>query len=175
MSPDLEILKSLKPDYVLSPSSLQNDLQTKYESIGVNSIFLNLKSVEGMYASISDLGQKFDREEQAQALVDEFNAFMEEYKKKNEGKESPRVLVLMGLPGSYIVATENSYVGSLVKLARGVNVYQGTDQEFLNANTEDMQSKDPDVYKRQGYAGGIVSAAVDGIKCAEQILYSALQ
>ena len=63
-----------------------------------------------MYASISDLGQKFDREEQAQALVDEFNAFMEEYKKKNEGKESPRVLVLMGLPGSYIVATENSYV-----------------------------------------------------------------
>lgn len=26
-----------------------------------------------------------------------------------------------------------------------------------------------------GYAGGIVSAAVDGIKCAEQILYSALQ
>ncbi len=52
-------------------------------------------------------------------------------KKKNEGKESPRVLVLMGLPGSYIVATENSYVGSLVKLARGVNVYQGTDQRIL--------------------------------------------
>ena len=47
MSPDLEILKSLKPDYVLSPSSLQSDLQPKYESIGVNSIFLNLKSVEG--------------------------------------------------------------------------------------------------------------------------------
>ena len=109
MSPDLEILKSLKPDYVLSPSSLQSDLQPKYESIGVNSIFLNLKSVEGMYASISDLRQKFDREEQAQALVDEFNAFMEEYKKKNEGKESPRVLVLMGLPGSYIVATERRW------------------------------------------------------------------
>ena len=152
MSPDLEILKSLKPDYVLSPSSLQSDLQPKYESIGVNSIFLNLKSVEGMYASISDLGQKFDREEQAQALVDEFNAFMEEYKKKNEGKESPRVLVLMGLPGSYIVATENSYVGSLVKLAGGVNVYQGTDQEFLNANTEDMQSKDPDIIVRAAHA-----------------------
>ena len=29
MSPDLEILKSLKPDYVLSPSSLQSDLQPK--------------------------------------------------------------------------------------------------------------------------------------------------
>lgn len=152
MSPDLEILKSLNPDYVLSPSSLQNDLQPKYASIGVNSIFLNLKSVEGMYASILDLGEKFNREEQAQALVDEFHAFMETYKKKNEGKESPTVLVLMGLPGSYIVATENSYVGSLVKLAGGINVYQGTDQEFLNANTEDMQSKDPDIILRAAHA-----------------------
>lgn len=56
MSPDLEILKSLSPDYVLSPSSLQSDLQPKYASIGVKSIFLNLKSVEGMYASIEGLG-----------------------------------------------------------------------------------------------------------------------
>ena len=30
--------------------------------------------------------------------------------------------LLMGLPGSYIIATENSYVGSLVALAGGENV-----------------------------------------------------
>lgn len=152
MSPDLEVIKSLSPDYVLSPSSLQNDLQPKYASIGVNSLFLNLKSVEGMYASIEGLGQKFDREEEAQDLIDEFNSFMEEYRDKNKGKESPRVLVLMGLPGSYIVATENSYVGSLVELAGGTNVYAGTDEEFLNANTEDMQTKDPDVILRAAHA-----------------------
>ena len=35
--------------------------------------------------------------------------------------------ILMGLPGSYIIATENSYVGSLVELAGGENVYAGTD------------------------------------------------
>lgn len=57
MNPDLEILKSLNPDYVLSPNSLQSDLQPKYASIGVNSLFLNLKSVEGMYASIEGLGK----------------------------------------------------------------------------------------------------------------------
>ena len=28
----------------------------------------------------------------------------------------------------------------------------------------------PDVYKRQGYAGGIVSAAVDGVRQAENII-----
>ena len=51
----------------------------------------------------------------------------------------------MGLPGSYIIATENSYVGSLVELAGGENVYAGTDQEFLTVNTEDMKTKEPDV------------------------------
>ena len=153
MSPDLEILKSLNPDYVISPNSLQSDLQPKYASIEVNSLFLNLRSVEGMYASIEGLGEKFDREEQAQALVEEYQQFMEEYRSQNEGKESPTVLVLMGLPGSYIVATESSYVGNLVKLAGGVNVYgDGYGQEFLTANTEDMKTKEPDIILRAAHA-----------------------
>lgn len=153
MNPDLEILKSLEPDYVLSPNSLQSDLQPKYASIGVSSLFLDLKSVEGMYASIEGLGEKFGREEEAAEMLAEFDAFMEEYQSKNEGKESPRVLILMGLPGSYIVATENSYVGSLVRLAGGTNVYgDGDGQEFLTANTEDMQQKDPDIILRAAHA-----------------------
>lgn len=153
MSPDLEILKSLNPDYVISPNSLQSDLQPKYASIGVSSLFLNLRSVEGMYASIEGLGEKFDREAQAQALVEEYQQFMEEYRSQNEGKESPTVLVLMGLPGSYIVATESSYVGNLVKLAGGINVYgDGDGQEFLTANTEDMKTKEPDIILRAAHA-----------------------
>ena len=43
MSPDMEILKSLSPDYVLSPNSLQSDLQPKYASIQVKSLFSDPK------------------------------------------------------------------------------------------------------------------------------------
>lgn len=137
MSPDTEILASLDLDYILSPSSLESDLQPKYAAIKTKSIFLNLKSVEGMYKSIEELGDMFCRQQQAQKLVDEYTDFMNDYKTKNEGKESPKVLVLMGLPGSYIVATDNSYVGG---------------QEFLNANTEDMETKDPDIIVRCAHA-----------------------
>ena len=152
MNPDLEIIKSLDPDYILSPATLQNDLQPKYASIGVSSLFLNLKSVEGMYASIEGLGQKFGREEEAAVMLEEFDSFMTEFAEKNAGKESPKVLVLMGLPGSYIIATDNSYVGSLVKLAGGTNVYgDGDGQEFLFANTEDMKTKEPDVILRAAH------------------------
>ena len=152
MNPDLEIIKSLDPDYILSPATLQNDLQPKYASIGVSSLFLNLKSVEGMYATIEGLGEKFGREEEAAVMLEEFDSFMTEFAEKNAGKESPKVLVLMGLPGSYIIATDNSYVGSLVKLAGGTNVYgDGDGQEFLFANTEDMKTKEPDVILRAAH------------------------
>ena len=153
MSPDLEIIKSLDPDYILSPATLQNDLQPKYAGIGEAALFLNLKSVEGMYSSIEGLGQKFGRQAEAQAMLDEFDGFMEDFQKTTEGKPSPRVLVLMGLPGSYIVATESSYVGSLVRLAGGENVYgDGAGQEFLTANTEDMKLKEPDIILRAAHA-----------------------
>ncbi len=145
MSPDMEIVSSLNPDWILSPSSLQSDLQPKYEAIDTDWAFLNLRSVPGMYRSIQELGEIFDRQEEAQALVDEFTEFYNEYKEKNADKESPTVLVLMGLPGSYIIATEKSYVGSLIELAGGENVYAGTDQEFLTVNTEDMKTKEPDI------------------------------
>ena len=145
MSPDMEIVSSLNPDWILSPSSLQSDLQPKYEAIDTNWAFLNLRSVPGMYKSIQELGIIFDRQEEAKKVVDEFVDFYEEYKEKNDGKESLDVLILMGLPGSYIIATENSYVGSLVEMAGGNNVYAGTNEEFLTVNTEDMKTKEPDV------------------------------
>lgn len=152
MSPDMEIVAFLKPDWILSPISLQSDLQPKYENIGTDWAFLNLRSVQGMYRSIQELGEIFDREEQADALVKEFQDFYEKYKKKNEGKDHPKVLILMGLPGSYIIATEKSYVGSLVALAGGENVYTDSSQEFLTVNTEDMKTKEPDIILRAAHA-----------------------
>ena len=152
MSPDTEILSSLKPDWILSPVSLQSDLQPKYEAIGSDWAFLNLRSVPGMYRSIQELGEIFDRQDQADKLMKEFTEFYDDYKKKNEGKDHPKVMILMGLPGSYIIATPNSYVGSLVELAGGENVYSDTDQEFLTVNTEDMKTKEPDIILRAAHA-----------------------
>lgn len=152
MSPDIELLSAKKPDWILSPVSLISDLQPKYEELDTEYAFLNLNSVQGMYKSIIQLGQIFGKEEEAQALVDEFTSFYDNYKKASEEKEAKTVLILMGLPGSYVVATENSYVGSLVAMAGGKNVYAGEEADFLNINTEDMLKKDPDIILRTAHA-----------------------
>lgn len=153
MSPDMEIVSSLNPDWILCPSSLQTDLGPKFKELkNTEYAFLNLKSVQGMYRSMQELGEIFGKEEQAEKQTNEFIIFYKNYTKRNKNKKHPKVLVLMGLPGSYVIATENSYVGSLVKLAGGENVYQNTDQEFLTVNTEDMKKKEPDIIVRAAHA-----------------------
>lgn len=152
MTPDIEKLKQLNPDYVFSPVSLISDLLPKYKAANLDYGFLNLSSIDGMYKSIEDLGNLLDRKKEAKELIEDYKKFMDDYKAKHSDKKAPKVLVLMGLPGSYVVATENSYAGSLIKLAGAENVYEGTDQQFITINTEDMLKKDPDMILRTAHA-----------------------
>lgn len=152
MTPDIEKLKQLNPDYVFSPVSLISDLLPKYKAANLDYGFLNLNNIDGMYKSIEDLGNLLDRKKEAKELIDDYKTFIEDYKEKHRDKKAPKVLVLMGLPGSYVVATENSYAGSLIKLAGAENVYEGTDQQFITINTEDMLKKDPDMILRTAHA-----------------------
>ena len=152
MSPDIEKIKSLSPDYVLSPISLKNELEKKYKNAELNYEFINLSSVDGMFDSIKKLGDEFSREKEAKALIDEHKQYMKKFNSSVEGKKHPKVLVLMGLPGSYVIATNKSYVGSLVELAGGENVYTDDSKEFLTVNTEDMKTKNPDIILRASHA-----------------------
>lgn len=152
MTPDIEKLKQINPDYVFSPVSLISDLLPKYKAADLDYGFLNLNNTDGMYKSIEDLGKLLNRKKEAKALIDDYKKFIDDYREKHKDKKAPKVLILMGLPGSYVVATENSYVGSLAELAGAENVYGGTNQQFITINTEDMLKKDPDMILRTAHA-----------------------
>ena len=127
-------------------------LEKKYKNAELNYEFINLSSVDGMFDSIKKLGDEFGREKEAKALIDEHKQYMKKFNSSVEGKKHPKVLVLMGLPGSYVIATNKSYVGSLVELAGGENVYTDDSKEFLTVNTEDMKTKNPDIILRASHA-----------------------
>lgn len=147
MNPDLEIVKSLDPDLVLSPQTLENSLAESYRTAGITSAFLDLSSIEGMYAAITSLGEYLGCEDAAKRLNDEYASYMQSY--KNSVTEEQDILLLMAFPdGFYLVATENSYVGNLIKLTGGNNVYgsdyKGDENGFVNINPEDIVQKKPD-------------------------------
>lgn len=147
MSPDLELIKSISPDLVLSPQTLENSLGESYQQAGISSAFLDLSSVNGMYQAITSLGELLNRQKEAAQMEEAYQRYMENYKSKVEKEQS--VLLLMAFPdGFYLIATENSYVGNLIQMAGGVNVYgsdyKGDENGFVNINPEDMIQKNPD-------------------------------
>lgn len=146
MTPDYEKIKDLAPDMVLSPKSLENTLSADYSKAGINSAFLDLSSVDGMYSAIDSLGGLLGRQEKAKELRGKYEAYMKSYKSKDD---APNILLLMAFPdGFYLVCTERCYVGNLVKLAGGNNVYSadtpGADNGFVTINPEDIVQKKPE-------------------------------
>ncbi len=152
MGPDLEKLSMLRPDCVVAPGSLLNDLQPKFAQVGAPSMFVDLNSTEGLHRSMDYLGAAFGRKAEARKARAEYEAFMAEYRQGREGLAHPRVLVLMGVPGSYLVATPKSYAGSLVQQAGGENVYADAADAFVNVSVEDMLKRDPDIILRTSHA-----------------------
>jgi iron complex transport system substrate-binding protein len=152
MAPDFEAIKLLNPTEVVGPDTLEGDLTSGFENAGIPATFLNLRSVAGLYESIEYLGEKYGKREKAQAMIDEYHVILGELEAARTGKESPTVLILMGLPGAYIECTQNSYVGSLIEMGGGINVVTDPAEDFVSWNTEALLELDPDVILRTAHA-----------------------
>ncbi|MFJ7406763.1 MULTISPECIES: heme ABC transporter substrate-binding protein IsdE [unclassified Lysinibacillus] len=148
MSPDMEIVKSLNPTEVFSVTTLEADLKKTFDEVGINASYVNLQSIDNMKAAILEIGKKYNRSDVATKLVSELEGKIAALRMQIESKESPKVLILLGIPGSYLVATENSYIGDLVRLAGGQNVMSGQEPEYLPSNTEFLQQSNPDIIIR---------------------------
>ena len=151
MSPDMEKVKSLKPSEVLSVTTLEYELKPVFDGVGMKANFLDLTSLKNMQNSISDLGKKYGREKQAEEVVTKLDKKVASIRKEVKGKKEPTVLILLGVPGSYLVATEHSYIGDLVKQLGGKNIVQGEQVEYLASNTEYLKKADPDIILRAAH------------------------
>ena len=75
------------------------------------------------------------------------------------------MLILLGVPGSYLVATEHSYIGDLVKQLGGKNIVQGEQVEYLASNTEYLKKADPDIILRaHGMPDEVVKCLIKNLK-----------
>ncbi|MBA5819351.1 ABC transporter substrate-binding protein, partial [Escherichia coli] len=74
---------------------------------------------------------EFDRKEEAAKLNGDLTNEIDKVKSSVAKKKKPTVLILMGVPGSYLVVTEHAYIGDLVKLAGGENVIKDQKVEYL--------------------------------------------
>lgn len=136
---------------VLSTKTLEADLKSGFEGADLEADFLDFTSIASMQTEIKNLGAKFDRIEEATKLNKDLTSDIDQVKSNVAKKKKPTVLILMGVPGSYLVVTEHAYIGDLVKLAGGENVIKDQKVEYLASNTEYLQSANPDIILRAAH------------------------
>ncbi|HAR4272019.1 TPA: heme ABC transporter substrate-binding protein IsdE [Staphylococcus aureus] len=149
MEPNVEAVKKLKPTHVLSVSTIKDEMQPFYKQLNMKGYFYDFDSLKGMQKSITQLGDQFNRKAQAKELNDHLNSVKQKIENKAaKQKKHPKVLILMGVPGSYLVATDKSYIGDLVKIAGGESVIKVKDRQYISSNTENLLNINPDIILR---------------------------
>jgi iron complex transport system substrate-binding protein len=144
MEPDMEIIASLNPTVIISVSSLSENLKAQFETLGIPGKFMDLTSYDGLKKSILSLGTYFGVKEKAEGIIAGFESKEAAITEKTSGKESPSVLIIFGAGDTFMVATENTYVGDLAKRVGAENVASGLKGSFIPVDMEFLADKNPE-------------------------------
>ena len=144
MNPDLEIIKSLNPDVVVSVDTLGEDYKKLFTDNNIPSEFIDLTTLEGLKTSISTLGERFNKTEKANEILNELKVKENEF--VNLSKEEKKdVLLVFAAPGSMMIATPSSYIGNLVDKIGANNIVKDDKKPFVSYSNEEIVKLNPDM------------------------------
>ncbi|MCX7654812.1 MAG: heme ABC transporter substrate-binding protein IsdE [Fervidobacterium sp.] len=151
MKPDLEVLKSLKPDLFVSDASLESSLKNYLDDNKIPYKFVKLNSIDDLKFTISELGKLLGKSSEAQKLLAELNLKEARILASIKEQRKPKVMIIFGTPGNFMLATDKSFVGSLVKKLGGINVVK-SESAYVPINLETLLISQPDVILRFSHA-----------------------
>lgn len=148
VAPNMEKISSLKSDAVYVDAALVDDYQKKLTSDGIRTEVLNFKTIVNLQESITQLGETYGKQAQAQKLNTTLDL------KDEKTMQHPKVLLLMGMPGgSFLAGTKYSYVGDLIERAGGqVITTSDAKSDYVQPNMEAIAQEQPDVIITMAHA-----------------------
>ncbi|GAA0687954.1 MULTISPECIES: heme ABC transporter substrate-binding protein IsdE [Clostridium] len=146
MNPDMEIIKSLNPTVTVATDTLGQDYKNLFESNNIPSIFVDLDSVDGLKKSIKDLAKRFNKVEDGDKILKELEEKENSFKDSSKSSQSAKnIMIVFAAPGGVnMLATEESYIGNLVKIVGGENVVKETSGPFVSYSREALSQMNPD-------------------------------
>lgn len=151
MSPDLEIVASLNPDLFVMDANFKSSVEESLTEYGLNTFFFETGTYTAFLNSIEELGKVINREEEATALIQELKQ-AEATALANKTEEAKTVAIIFGAGENFMLATESSYLGDLVKTLGAVNIASelNTDIEsaYIQFSLEQILAQNPDYVLR---------------------------
>ena len=143
--PNIEKIVELKPDVVVASAHFSEEVYDKLNELDIKVIVLNPNdSFEGVYSTLTTLGQIVDNNAKADEVVSEMKATVEEVEKKVSGLLTPSVYYVVGF-GEFgdFTAGGGTFISEMIKRANGNNI--ADDVEGWSYSLEKVVEHDPEI------------------------------
>ena len=144
---NLESVISLHPDLVLAGDEHHRAVIELLSKRSIPAISIKAVDFEGVYASISLIGRATGRQPESERIVKSMRARVEVVANQVARiRPVDRVRVYWEVfDAPLITSGRNSFIGQLIEMAGGVNVFADIDAEFPQVNAEAVIARDPQV------------------------------
>ena len=148
LDPDLEKILSLRPDLVTVYGS-QTDLRQQLERAQVPVFAYRHAGLADVTDTMRQLGDRVGRRSEAARAATAVEEALEAIRRRVAGRPRPRVLLVFGreagtLRGIY-ASGGTGFLHDLLELAGGVNVFADVQRESVQASTELVLARRPEV------------------------------
>jgi len=148
LDPNLEKILSLKPDLVVVYHS-QADFRRQLHRAGVPTYVYAHAGLADVTATIRAVGERIGSGERGRALASRIETQLDDIRRSVAGKPRPRTLIVFGrenysLRGIYASGGQG-FIHDMVTTAGGDNVFADVKREAVQATTELILSRRPDV------------------------------
>ena len=138
MAPDLEKVASLEPE----------ESMKEYD---INTFYIDTTTYTNFLTSIEELGKEINKQEEAEKLISSLKESEKEVA-KIKGDTDATVAILFGSGENFMLATETSYLGDLLKTVGGTNIATELDgsakSPYLQFSLEQIVQTNPDYILR---------------------------
>jgi iron complex transport system substrate-binding protein len=150
LDPNFEVILRLQPDLVvLLP--VHGDSKRKIEDLGIQTLEVEHRTLDGILASIADIGEACGAEQAASGVLDDIQRRTSSI--ANATKNLPRPTVLLssarnlgtGAVAQVFAAGKNQWYDDIITMAGGANAYTNEGVQFPELSPEGLIRLDPDV------------------------------
>lgn len=151
MAPDLEKVASLEPDVFVMDKSFKESVEESMKEYDINTFYIDTTTYTNFLTSIEELGKEINKQEEAEKIISSLKESEKEVA-KIKGDTDATVAILFGSGENFMLATETSYLGDLLKTVGGTNIATELDgsakSPYLQFSLEQIVQTNPDYILR---------------------------
>jgi iron complex transport system substrate-binding protein len=143
----VETIIALKPDLVLSAGEIHRPVIEALERAGIPVFASAPKEFAGVYAAIESVGRLTGHEAEASGVVADMKARVSAVKDKTKALHQDRrpTVFYEVWDEPLMTAGPKSFVGTLIELAGGVNIFADVSEEYPQVSSEEVVRRNPAV------------------------------